>query len=77
MRLCWHSPPGLDHRHRIGRCRRLEAHTEEDDLATWIRFGDLDGVSQGVCGAVDLRLHPGAIRAYEEAGHSVADCLRP
>lgn len=43
----------------------------------FLSFGDLDGVSQGVCGAVQLKMHPGAIRAFEEAGHTVADCLRP
>ncbi|MEP5729351.1 MAG: TAXI family TRAP transporter solute-binding subunit [Sulfitobacter sp.] len=42
-----------------------------------LSFGDLDGVSQGVCAAVQVKMHPGAIRAFEEAGHSVADCLRP
>lgn len=42
-----------------------------------LSFGDLDGVGQGVCGAVQVKMHPGAIRAYEDAGHSVADCLRP
>ncbi len=40
-------------------------------------FGDIDGVSQGACGAVQVKMHPGAIRAFEEAGHTVADCLRP
>jgi len=40
-------------------------------------FGDIDGVSQGNCGAVTILMHPGAIRAYEDAGHSVADCVRP
>lgn len=43
----------------------------------FLSFGDIDGVSQGVCGAVTLTMHPGAIRAYEEAGHTVADCVRP
>lgn len=43
----------------------------------FLSFGDVDGVSQGVCGAVQMAMHPGAIRAYEEAGHTVADCLRP
>ncbi len=43
----------------------------------FLSFGDLDGVSQGVCGAVQTKMHPGAIRAYEEAGHTVADCMRP
>lgn len=42
-----------------------------------ISFGDLDGTSQGACGAVQIKMHAGAIRAFEEAGHSVADCLRP
>ncbi|WP_407493700.1 TAXI family TRAP transporter solute-binding subunit [Pseudooceanicola sp. MF1-13] len=40
-------------------------------------FGDLDGTSQGACGAVQIKMHPGAIRAFEDAGHTVADCLRP
>lgn len=44
---------------------------------TRLSFSDLDGVSQGACGAVQVKMHPGAIRAFEEAGHSVADCLRP
>lgn len=43
----------------------------------FLSFGDVDGVSQGVCGAVNVPMHPGAIRAYEEAGHMIADCVRP
>lgn len=42
-----------------------------------LTFGDVDGVSQGACGAVQVKMHPGAIRAYEAAGHTIADCLRP
>ena len=42
-----------------------------------ISFGDIDGKTQGVCGAVKVKMHPGAIRAYEDAGHRIADCLRP
>lgn len=40
-------------------------------------FGDVDGVRQGACGAVQMKMHPGAIRAFEDAGHTIADCLRP
>ena len=43
----------------------------------FLSFGDIDGASQGVCGAVTMLMHPGAIRAYEEAGHTIADCVRP
>lgn len=42
-----------------------------------LSFGDIDGKSQGVCGAVQIKMHPGAIRAFEEAGHTIADCVRP
>jgi TRAP-type uncharacterized transport system substrate-binding protein len=42
-----------------------------------LSFGDIDGKTQGICGAVQIKMHPGAIRAYEEAGHKVADCVRP
>lgn len=44
---------------------------------TRLSFGDIDGMSQGACGAVNIKMHPGAIRAFEDAGHTVADCLRP
>ncbi|MDE4174479.1 TAXI family TRAP transporter solute-binding subunit [Phaeobacter sp. PT47_59] len=44
---------------------------------TRLSFGDIDGVSQGACGAVQIKMHPGAIRAFEDAGHMIADCLRP
>lgn len=44
---------------------------------TLLSFGDIDGKSQGACGAVQIKMHPGAIRAFETAGHMVADCLRP
>jgi hypothetical protein len=42
-----------------------------------LTYGDLDGTSQGACGLVQIKMHPGAIRAFEEAGHKVADCLKP
>ncbi|MEP2472954.1 MAG: TAXI family TRAP transporter solute-binding subunit [Paracoccaceae bacterium] len=42
-----------------------------------LSFGDIDGVTQGVCGSVQVKMHEGAIRAFEEAGHTIADCLRP
>jgi TRAP-type uncharacterized transport system substrate-binding protein len=42
-----------------------------------LTFGDIDGTNQGACGAVQIKMHPGAIRAYEAAGHTIADCLRP
>ncbi|THH36137.1 C4-dicarboxylate ABC transporter substrate-binding protein [Aliishimia ponticola] len=43
----------------------------------FLSFGDIDGTSQGTCGAVTMKLHAGAVRAYEEAGHTIADCVKP
>ncbi|MDB2476620.1 C4-dicarboxylate ABC transporter substrate-binding protein [Paracoccaceae bacterium] len=42
-----------------------------------LSFADIDGKTQGICGIVQIKMHPGAIRAFEEAGHKVADCVRP
>lgn len=41
-----------------------------------LTFGDVDGKSQGACGAVQVKMHPSAVRAYEDAGYTVADCLK-
>lgn len=40
-------------------------------------FGVLDAVKSGMCGANPLKYHPGAVRAWEEAGFSVPDCAKP
>lgn len=42
-----------------------------------LTFGDIDGTSQGACGASNIKMHPGAIRAFESAGHGIAECLKP
>ena len=34
-------------------------------------------VGLGLCGAVPVKYHPGAIAAYEEAGMTVPDCAKP
>lgn len=34
-------------------------------------------VGLGLCGAVPVKYHPGAVAAYEEAGMTVPDCAKP
>ncbi len=41
-----------------------------------IGIANLDPVASGLCGASQLKYHPGAIAAWEEAGYSVPDCAR-
>ena len=40
-------------------------------------FGVLDAVKSGMCGANPLKYHPGAVRAWEEAGYDVPECSKP
>ncbi len=42
-----------------------------------LTFGDINGRDQGACGAVQVKMHPGAVRAYTDAGFTIAECLLP
>tara|TARA_B100000315_G_scaffold185334_1_gene174429 strand:- start:6724 stop:7767 length:1044 start_codon:yes stop_codon:yes gene_type:complete len=39
-------------------------------------FGSIDNKKMGICKA-GIKLHPGAVEAWEEAGHKVAACMKP
>ncbi len=39
-------------------------------------FGSIDDKKMGMCNA-GVKLHAGAVEAWEEAGHKVADCAKP
>lgn len=41
-----------------------------------IGLEDLDPVASGMCGLNPVRYHPGAVRAWEEAGYDVPDCAK-
>ena len=40
-------------------------------------LGETDPSKTGLCSAVPIQYHPGAIRAWEEAGHTIPDCAKP
>ena len=42
-----------------------------------IGIGEIDPATTGLCGAVPVKYHPGAVAAWEEAGHKVPDCAKP
>lgn len=42
-----------------------------------LNFGVLDPKVSGLCGPNPVKFHPGAVRAWEEAGHAVPDCAKP
>ena len=40
-------------------------------------IGELDPAITGMCGANPIKYHPGAVAAWEEAGHKIPDCAKP
>ena len=40
-------------------------------------LGETDPARTGMCGANPLKYHPGAVRAWEEAGYTLPDCAKP
>ena len=61
-----------------------KAHIENiDDLKAKapfmksVNFGILDPKVSGLCGPNPIKFHPGAVRAWEEAGKEVPECAKP
>jgi len=42
-----------------------------------IWLGETDIAKTGMCGAMPMQYHPGAVRAWEEAGYTIRDCAKP
>ena len=42
-----------------------------------VAVGEIDPAVTGMCGPNPIKYHPGAVAAWEEAGHKVPDCARP
>ncbi len=55
----------------------LEAIKAKAPFARYAGFGVLDAAATGMCGPNPLKYHPGAVRAWEEAGYVVPDCAKP
>lgn len=40
-------------------------------------LGETDPAKTGLCGPMPIKYHPGAVRAWEEAGYTLPDCAKP
>ena len=40
-------------------------------------LGETDTAKTGMCGPNPIKYHPGAVRAWEEAGYTLPDCAKP
>jgi TRAP transporter TAXI family solute receptor len=55
----------------------LDAHKALAPFMATLNFGVLDPKVAGLCGPNPVKFHPGAVRAWEEAGQTVPDCAKP
>ncbi|MDE2914421.1 MAG: C4-dicarboxylate ABC transporter substrate-binding protein [Paracoccaceae bacterium] len=55
----------------------MEVFTGKGPMMPTVWLGETDVVLTGMCGAIPVKYHPGAVRAWEEAGHLLPDCAKP
>jgi TRAP-type uncharacterized transport system substrate-binding protein len=56
----------------------LDAIKAKTPFLPQVSLGEIaDTATTGMCGAMPLKYHPGAVRAWEEAGYTVPDCAKP
>lgn len=55
----------------------IESHKALAPFMASLNFGVLDPKVAGLCGPNPIKFHPGAVRAWEEAGATVPDCAKP
>ena len=55
----------------------LDTHKALAPFMASLNFGVLDQKIAGLCGPNPVKFHPGAVRAWEEAGHTVPECAKP
>lgn len=55
----------------------LDGHKALAPFMATLNFGVLDPKVAGLCGPNPVKFHPGAVRAWEEAGYDVPDCAIP
>ena len=55
----------------------LDAYRAKAPYMAYTALGETDPAVTGMCGPVPVKYHPGAVAAWEEAGHTVPDCAKP
>ena len=56
----------------------LDLYRSKTPFMRTVGLGEIADLSTtGMCGAMPLKYHPGAVRAWEEAGYTVPDCAKP
>ncbi len=55
----------------------VEVYKNKAPFMKYTAIGETDPAITGMCGPMPAKYHPGAVAAWEEAGHKIADCAKP
>jgi len=55
----------------------LDTYTSKAPFMPTAWLGETDLAFTGMCGPIPVKYHPGAVKAYDEAGISLPDCTKP
>lgn len=55
----------------------LDRHKAIAPFMATLNFGAVDAKVAGLCGPNPIKFHPGAVRAWEEAGYTIDECAKP
>ncbi|MEX3010290.1 TAXI family TRAP transporter solute-binding subunit [Hoeflea sp. TYP-13] len=55
----------------------IDVYEAKTPFMKTIYLGETDPSLTGLCSAVPVKYHPGAIAAWEEAGYTIPDCAKP
>ncbi len=55
----------------------VEVYKKKAPFMRYTGVGLTDPAVTGMCGPMPAKYHPGAVAAWEEAGHKIADCAKP
>ena len=55
----------------------IDAISAKSPMMPTVWLGETGTEFTGLCGAMPIKYHPGAVRAWEEAGYTLPDCAKP
>jgi TRAP-type uncharacterized transport system substrate-binding protein len=55
----------------------MDTFTKKAPMMSTVWLGETDTEVTGLCGPVPVKYHPGAVKAWEEAGYSLPECAKP
>jgi len=55
----------------------LDTYKGKTPFMPTVWLGETETDITGMCGPIPAKYHPGAVRAWEEAGYTLPDCTKP